>query len=477
MQESQNGSLGSVQLFVDAWTKYDRNAAECIPISRFVSMMQDAPWPFGLQHPSGERMTNGEVVRRLRKLNIPVYVVPLWRLRRQNTKRKGRRGAAAGSPSKRGKASPVASAQGAQGAQDRQRDSTRLNDSSSPLPSPRRSHGGSPVSRSRPHRTLLQRCRAVLTALLCCRCSARHSRLVSPVAGDGGHGTWAPRVDSGRVDGSDGVGVGVDGGGGPRTTGSGAVVSPTGVAPLDPTTTTSVRSVTTTSMALQSTRSKVVPRSPSIVASMSPVGVPLLRNSGSPATPLLSSPSAWMRSPLPGDFVVTPTFSLVTFARSMLLSPLSRMGVPVPSRGGDDDMPIQVVAFHETLKCIAKVVVELDVDVSHPPPVGYAHEWFSATLIQKIVRGKLHRKAAAARAGANVEQQQRRRADDNNSSNNNNNDTNNSNSNSNADGAGTVAPESHSGVAAGMRPFQRQPTVRIEVVQGTPEKEVEGRGV
>ena len=60
--------------------------------------------------------------------------------------------------------------------------------------------------------------------------------------------------------------------------------------------------------------------------------------------------------------------------------------------------PCQVVSFQETLKCIAKVVVEIDVSIDHPKPVGYAHEWFAAILIQKIVRGKLHRNAAAVKA-------------------------------------------------------------------------------
>ena len=59
--------------------------------------------------------------------------------------------------------------------------------------------------------------------------------------------------------------------------------------------------------------------------------------------------------------------------------------------------PLQVVSFHETLKCIAKVVEGVDISIDHPPPVGYAHEWYAAILIQKIVRGKLHRNAVAAK--------------------------------------------------------------------------------
>ena len=86
-QDGDNGALGAVNLFVDAWTKYDRNAANCIPISRFVTMMQDAPWPFGLQRPDGSPMTNGAIVHRLKQLNIPVYVVPLYKLRRTRATR------------------------------------------------------------------------------------------------------------------------------------------------------------------------------------------------------------------------------------------------------------------------------------------------------------------------------------------------------------------------------------------------------
>ena len=63
-------------------------------------------------------------------------------------------------------------------------------------------------------------------------------------------------------------------------------------------------------------------------------------------------------------------------------------------------MPVQVVTFHETLKCIAKVVVNVDVSVEHPPCVGYAHEWFAAVLIQKVVRGKMQRLHAAEYAVA-----------------------------------------------------------------------------
>ena len=69
MKEDGDGlSLKSVHLFVDAWMKHDRNAANCIPISRFVTMMQDAPWPFGLQRPDGSPMPNNEIVRRLKQV-------------------------------------------------------------------------------------------------------------------------------------------------------------------------------------------------------------------------------------------------------------------------------------------------------------------------------------------------------------------------------------------------------------------------
>ena len=58
---------------------------------------------------------------------------------------------------------------------------------------------------------------------------------------------------------------------------------------------------------------------------------------------------------------------------------------------------LQVVNFRETLKCIAKVVVGLDVSLDHPPNVGSMHDWFAACLIQKVARGKLHRKRVAER--------------------------------------------------------------------------------
>ena len=74
--------LGDVNTFVDAWSKYDRNAAMWLPISRFVTMMQEAPWPLGMQRHDGSPMSKRDVVVRLRQLNVPVYSVPLWRLRR-----------------------------------------------------------------------------------------------------------------------------------------------------------------------------------------------------------------------------------------------------------------------------------------------------------------------------------------------------------------------------------------------------------
>ena len=49
--------LGSINLFVDAWIRFDRNAANYIPITRFVSMMYEAPYPFGLQRENGTKMT------------------------------------------------------------------------------------------------------------------------------------------------------------------------------------------------------------------------------------------------------------------------------------------------------------------------------------------------------------------------------------------------------------------------------------
>ena len=77
--------------FVDAWSKYDRNATNWLPISRFVTMMQEAPWPFGLQQPDGSPMSKVSIVVRLRQLNVPVYNVPAWRLERDgNTARRAK---------------------------------------------------------------------------------------------------------------------------------------------------------------------------------------------------------------------------------------------------------------------------------------------------------------------------------------------------------------------------------------------------
>ena len=45
-------------------------------------------------------------------------------------------------------------------------------------------------------------------------------------------------------------------------------------------------------------------------------------------------------------------------------------------------LQVQVVNFHETLKCIAKGVCGIDVRVEHAPSVGNMHEWLSACLIQ-----------------------------------------------------------------------------------------------
>ena len=62
-------------------------------------------------------------------------------------------------------------------------------------------------------------------------------------------------------------------------------------------------------------------------------------------------------------------------------------------------MWVQAVNFRETLKCIAKTVVGLDVSLDHPPHVGYMHDWFAACLIQKVIRGKIYRRRTAERLG------------------------------------------------------------------------------
>ncbi len=53
---------------------------------------------------------------------------------------------------------------------------------------------------------------------------------------------------------------------------------------------------------------------------------------------------------------------------------------------------LQVVNFHETLKCLAKGVAGMNVDVTHAPYQGSMHEWFAATLIQANYRGRVHRR-------------------------------------------------------------------------------------
>ncbi len=63
---------------------------------------------------------------------------------------------------------------------------------------------------------------------------------------------------------------------------------------------------------------------------------------------------------------------------------------------------MQAVNFRETLKCIAKTVVGLDVSLDHPPHVGYKHDWFAACLIQKVIRGKIYRRRTAERLGRPV---------------------------------------------------------------------------
>ena len=46
---------------------------------------------------------------------------------------------------------------------------------------------------------------------------------------------------------------------------------------------------------------------------------------------------------------------------------------------------------------VLQVVCGIDVDAGHPPGVGWVHEWFAACLIQKVVRGKVHRTRVAKR--------------------------------------------------------------------------------
>ena len=70
--------------------------------------------------------------------------------------------------------------------------------------------------------------------------------------------------------------------------------------------------------------------------------------------------------------------------------------------GEDGGVWVQAVNFRETLKCIAKTVVGLDVSLDHPPHVGYMHDWFAACLIQKVIRGKIYRRRTAERLGRPV---------------------------------------------------------------------------
>jgi hypothetical protein len=68
---------------------------------------------------------------------------------------------------------------------------------------------------------------------------------------------------------------------------------------------------------------------------------------------------------------------------------------------------LQVVNFNETLKCLAKGVAGMNVDVTHAPYQGSMHEWFAATIIQANYRGRVHRrqvmeKRAAMRAALGV---------------------------------------------------------------------------
>jgi hypothetical protein len=50
------------------------------------------------------------------------------------------------------------------------------------------------------------------------------------------------------------------------------------------------------------------------------------------------------------------------------------------------------VNFNETLKCLAKGVAGMNVDVSHAPYQGTMQEWFAATIIQANYRGRIHRR-------------------------------------------------------------------------------------
>ena len=52
------------------------------------------------------------------------------------------------------------------------------------------------------------------------------------------------------------------------------------------------------------------------------------------------------------------------------MRPIAAAMFSVPS--GVQFLPVQAVSFSETLKCIAKVVLALDVSVKHPEPVKHA---------------------------------------------------------------------------------------------------------
>ena len=53
---------------------------------------------------------------------------------------------------------------------------------------------------------------------------------------------------------------------------------------------------------------------------------------------------------------------------TLLASPVGR--AIQPPKPAAESVPVLAVSFQEALKCIAKVVVSLDVSVEHPQPVG-----------------------------------------------------------------------------------------------------------
>jgi hypothetical protein len=79
---AQQHRLEKIHTWVEQWQKIDRHAVHYIPASRLLPLMRDVSGPFGFRDAlASGPMTKADILRNLKKFDIPVYVVPASKFR------------------------------------------------------------------------------------------------------------------------------------------------------------------------------------------------------------------------------------------------------------------------------------------------------------------------------------------------------------------------------------------------------------